>query len=83
MKNDKTSPTVKKGKPSFKEANDIWPVPEGQSKNGTYDKSMFNADALGSEINTTPEYSKKGKGSKVDKGVFKSKPNNISPTSDY
>ena len=73
----------KYGKPSFKEKNDIFPVSDAKKKNPGLDKSLFGQDALGSEINSTKKYAKKGKGASVNKSVASTKPNVISPTSDY
>jgi len=75
----------KYGKPSFKEKNDVGPVSGGKKKNAPLTKSLFGEDALGSEINATKKYAKKGKGGRVSltSGVAKPKPNVISPTSDY
>ncbi len=85
MKNDKDSKAdnMKSSKPTFKEANDIGPVADAKGKNPALETSLFGPDALGSEIATTPKYAKKGKGGMVDKGVFASKENQISPDGNY
>lgn len=87
MKNSRDKKTdgmmMEKGKPSFKEANDMWPQPKGNSTKGTKDKSMFGPGALTSGFTPDGQYKKKGKGANVNKGVFKSKENQISPDADY
>lgn len=88
MKNPRDKKTdgmkMETGKPSFKESNDMWPQPEGNSTKGKQDKSIFSSDKLGSGFTPSSTFAKgKGKGATVDKGTFKSKENSISPTSDY
>lgn len=72
-----------KGKPSFKESNDIFPVAKAKKKNPGMETSLFSKDALGSEIPTNGKYAKKGKGGTVNKGVVKVKANQISPDANY
>lgn len=74
---------MEKGKPSFKEKNDIWPVDDAAGKKPGLETSLFGPDALGSSIATTPMYAKKGKGGMVDTKVFAHKDNMISPDANY
>lgn len=73
----------KKGTPSYKEKNDIFPVSNAKKKNPSMEKSLFNAGALGSEIPVNGKYAKKGKGGGVNKGVTSHKTNQISPDGNY
>ncbi len=62
----------------------IGPTDDAKKKNPALEESMFNQDALGSEIPATGEYAAKSK-----KGYFMEKcfdhimPNTISPTENY
>lgn len=70
--------SIKSGKPTFKEKNDIGAVTVGSAKKAEVDMGMFSADALGSEMCTNGKYASK-KGGEVNKNVVKVKPNKMMP----
>ncbi len=69
---------ITKGKPSFKEKNDIAPVAQAKKKNAALQTSLFGDNALKSEIKTSPNYASKTKGT-VDKSVSCLDANSIWP----
>ena len=69
---------ITKGKPSFKEKNDIAPVEKAKKKNAALQMSLFNDNALKSEIATTGSYASKTNGT-VDKSVVNTASNSIWP----
>lgn len=80
----KTDVKMGKGKPSFKEKNDIFPVLEASTNKGSMDMSMFSKDALGSEIPTNGKYAKKGSGvADAMSGCSYIKENQIAPDASY
>jgi len=69
---------IKKGKPTFKEANDILPVPDASSVKTEINSGLFNANALSGCMSAVPTPSKNVSG-EVNKSVTKYAPNNMWP----
>lgn len=77
MKTKVTEKVIKKGKPTFKEKNDVGTVANAGKGAGALETGLFADSALTSGMKATADASKVS--GTVDKGVVKVAPNSIWP----